>query len=97
MSQDYINEYNGKSMKLELGLDRVADLFRRFPIKKYEERFPPTTYKNVVTPENQWRVQQLDEIAEEANARFTDVSSFTKADFERTVMEVRCLIWDDAA
>ncbi len=96
MSQDYFNEYGGKVMKLEFGLEKVADLFRRHPVKRYEERFPATVYQDVVTPENQWRVQRLDEIAQEANARFSDVSRFTKDDFERTVTEVRCLIWDDA-
>ncbi|MDO8642253.1 MAG: hypothetical protein Q7R76_01520 [Candidatus Woesearchaeota archaeon] len=97
MSQDYFNEYIGKGMILERGnLERVARSFRDRPIKRYEERFPATVYQDVVTLENQWRVQRLDEIAQEANARFSDVSRFTKDDFERTVTEVRCLIWDDA-
>ena len=97
ISQDYFNEYNTKTLVLYTGgVDSVADFFRKYPIKKYEERFPSTEFFNVVNDKNRARVQRLDEIAQMVNTGFIDPTNFTEAEFKSTINEVLKLIRGDS-
>jgi hypothetical protein len=93
ISADYLNEYFPKCITLELrGINKVAELVRVSPIKKYRERFPENVYDNVVNGENERRVSRLDEIAEDVNKRMIDTSRFSEKDFKRMINEVVSLV-----
>jgi len=91
VSMDYMNEYIAKAGGLNKGLNRVAEIFKQFPIKKYEERF--SGYENVITPQNSSRVKRLNELSDLANEKFVDVSNFTEHDFKKVINEVHDLIY----
>lgn len=108
VSSDYFEEYNTKVVALawdeastRMGLpadrkERLAELFKIYPIRKYEEHFPPTEFLDVVNYNNRKAVSRLDEIAEEANQRFIDQTKFTLDNFRNTVIEAHSLIYGPA-
>lgn len=93
VSADYWNEYFASTIRLERGLFYVAESFREYPVKKYEQRFSPEKYENVITPENRARVTRLNELSDMVNGTFVDVSTFTELDFMRVINEVHNLIY----
>ena len=64
ISSDYFEEYGTKAVALawdnasiSMGLpadrkERLAELFKGYPIKKYREHFPPTEFRGVVNDDN---------------------------------------------
>lgn len=96
VSQDYFNEYVGfKWYHDARSLEKIAEKVRERPVKKYEERFPPRAYEEVITDQNRQRVQQLDELADYVNAQFNDAKGFTEADVKRVVNKAHFLIWEE--
>lgn len=93
VSADYWNEYFAKTIRLERGLPDVAEGFREYPVKKYEQRFSPKKYEDVVTPQNEKRVSRLNELSDIVNGTFIDISRFTELDFKRVINEVHNLIY----
>ena len=105
----YFSEYNTKAVLLEMDATaekmgfskdrtaRLAELCRGYPIKKYEEHFPPTEFLNVITDKNRGAVSRLDEIAGEANKRFIDPTNFTLDDFKNVVVEVHSIVYGSSA
>ena len=68
VSADYFNEYSAKISFLSLrSIEKVAEIFRDFPVRRYEERFPPTEFADVVTDQNRASVSRLDEIPDTIN------------------------------
>lgn len=93
VSADYYNEYWGKTSKFARGgIELVAEGFREYPIKKYEDRYPTPPFQNVVNETNRVQVLRLDEIAEDANKRMTNPANFTEQDFKLLINEVNRLI-----
>lgn len=93
ISGDYSNEYVVSFAYLETGgTDKVAETFRKYPIKKYGERFPSDIFDNVVTDQNREAVSRLDQIADTANTKFTDSSKFTELEFKIMTNEVYVLV-----
>ena len=93
ISYDYINEYVSKEILIAAGeRDRVAQSFRDNPIKKYEQRFSPEEYVDVVNDRNRPTVLRLDEIAETANTIMTDPNNFTEGYLRKMLNEVHDLI-----
>lgn len=96
VSADYLNEYFPKCIALELrGINKVAELFRESPIRRYRERFPEDVYDNVVNGKNERRVSRLDEIAEDFNKRMVDPKMFSEKDFKRMINEVVSLVYGE--
>lgn len=94
IDSDYYNEYWFRTENFIYdGLSGVAADFKRSPVKKYEERYSPTIYENVVTEQNQARVKRLNELSDLVNNTFIDVARFTEADFKRVMNEVHDLIY----
>ena len=91
---DYWNEY----WHLEIDLDSkngrslVTQSIREHPVKRYEERYPPTEYGNVVTEKNRERVLQLNQLATKVNA-MTDAASFRPEELISLLEEVNFLIY----
>ena len=96
VSADYWNEYMGIQALIEgEGFPALAESFREYPVKRYQERYPADKYEEVVTEQNRERVSRLDELASLANEKFTNESRFTESDYERLINEVRNLIYGD--
>ena len=105
ISSDYFEEYNTKAVALawdeasiKMGLpkdrkERLAELFKGYPIKNYREHFPPTEFRGVVNDDNGAAVSRLDEIAGEANSKFIDPLKFTLDDFRGAIVEVCLLVY----
>lgn len=93
ISQDYWTEYFAKAGFLQKGIESVAKIFEMFPIKKYEQRFSPEIYENVITEENRKRVARLNELADIANKSFRDISKFNEHQFKNHINEVYHLIY----
>jgi transcription initiation factor IIF auxiliary subunit len=96
MSVDYLGEYSSKiSIFISgEGLEKVANFFRKFPAKRYEERFPQSKYPDVINEVNREKVKRLDELSEIANSRFTDASKFSEGDFKKFINEIYKIIWN---
>lgn len=69
VSIDYWNEYAGIPVwsSLDFSPDANSRSLQKFPVKKYTQIFPSNVYVDVVTPQNQQRVQRLEEIADQVN------------------------------
>jgi hypothetical protein len=87
ITSDYWNEYFSKTIILERGLLELAEWIKKYPIKKYEERFPRESSKNLITPQNQARVKRLNELSDLVNNEFTDVSKLTELRFKKVINE----------
>lgn len=78
VSGDYVNAYTLISSlnfsapeALEWFLEDAADpLARGYLVQKYTDRFSPTVYQGVVSPNNQDVVSRLDDFADQINAQF---------------------------
>lgn len=80
VSGDYINEVSplfSIAKDAERGFDFWHKL-RRSSLRKYEERYPPDQYKNVLTEENLCRVIRIDEDIEEINRLLAEKSRDSK-------------------
>lgn len=98
VSGDYGNEYFGKMMNFNRNrqhsqLSSLAEHCREYPVKKYEQRFSPEDYEDVITTQNWARVNRLNELSDIVNRTFVDSSLFTEHDFMRTINEVMELIY----
>jgi len=94
VSHDYWNEYSFKVFDLStFGFAEAKEDFRKYPVKRYGERFPAGEYEDVVNDRNRARVSRLDDIALSARA-IPDNADFTEADFKRIINEVYTLIFD---
>ena len=93
VSTNYWNEYSARTSCLDWGLSSVAESFREFPVKKYEQRFPPEKYEDVVTAQNRAGVNRLNELSDIVNRTFVDDSRFTELDFKKVINEVHNLIY----
>jgi hypothetical protein len=70
ISLDYVNEFSVVGF-IELSmLDDAVKHVRSHPIKKYEERYPPDKYENVITEHNKERIRQLDAVVDRLNVLF---------------------------
>ena len=97
ISSDYWNEYFTKRCSFSFksnSCEAVAEEIRKYPIKKYEERFSQKEYENVITDKNKFRVKRLDELANLVNSKFTNTSNFTEYEFKQLINEVFRLIWN---
>lgn len=73
---------------------QVRDIMHRYgPLKRYEERYPPQFYKNVITAENQWRVEALDTLTDWMNAYARGEAELTGDGFELLVDITESLIY----
>ncbi len=109
ISYSYFQEYGTKVALLEMDdpaekmgfpkdrKERLAELFRKYPIKKYEECFPTAEFLNVVTDKNRGAISSLDEIAGEANSRFIDSNNFTLDDFRGIAVKAYSLVYGSSA
>jgi hypothetical protein len=95
ISMDYWNEYFPRSLRFYAsgGRQCVVDTLRTYPVKQYEERFPPETYGHVVTRKNRTRVARLNRLARYANSNFTDPDKFDDKKFERLLDTARRLVY----
>lgn len=94
VSADYWNEYFAKTIYLEFGKPSdIAKSFRKYPVKKYERRFSPKKYEDVITTQNKYRVKRLNELSNIVNSTFIDISMFTQIDFKRVINEIHNLIY----
>jgi len=78
---------------IERVLSDVAESFRRSPVKRYEQRFSPEKYEDVITPRNKVKVDRLNELSTGVNREFIDISKFIELDFKRVINEVCNLIY----
>ena len=77
-------------------MQRVIEYSRQYPIKKYEERFPPAEYLNVVNDKNRERVAQYDELAERANKILTP-DDYTNKEFVGIVKKACEIVYGEDA
>lgn len=68
VSMDYANEVGSKILCIAYEPETAAEEIRKYPVKHYEQRFPPSVYADVITEKNKKRVQKLNEIADAVNA-----------------------------
>lgn len=68
VSCDYANEVSSKILCIELEPETAVEEIRKYPVRHYEQRFPPSVYVDVITEKNKERVQKLNEIADAVNA-----------------------------
>ncbi len=93
ISSDYWNEYNAKTVWLKKGHNYVINSIKEYPIRKYEQVYPPETYDNVITPENSQKINRLNELADLVNNTFIDATKFTETDFKKVINEVSNIIY----
>jgi hypothetical protein len=89
VSEDYINEFATVPTYLELfeenkiPAQKLLEIFGRKTktsgsfLKKYNERFPPDQYKDLITTKNSRTVEIIDSTAEECNQKFTIIERST--------------------
>lgn len=97
ISADYWNEYFAKRCSFSFepnSCEAVAEEIRKYPIKKYEERFPVNEFEEVINDKNRSRIKRLDELANVINSKFTNASNFTENEFKQLINEVFRLIWN---
>lgn len=75
-----------------MGLSDVVKSIKTSPVRKYEQRFLPEKYKEVITTQNQARVARLNELSDIVNA-FTDASMFTELELKKAINEAYNLIY----
>ncbi len=90
---------------LRKGVEGVVESFRRYPVRKYLERFNPHQYGMVFkqsgkptfyhprTGKNQWRIKSLDEIVDFSNENFKDPKTFINTEFKVVINNVYYLIF----
>lgn len=93
ISADYWNEYHAKILRLDKGLTLVAECFKEDPVKKYEQRFNPNKYEDIINPQNKARVSRLNELSDLVNENFTDATMFTELNFKQVINEIHNLIY----
>lgn len=94
ISADYFNQYFGFILLLKKGesLDDLAEGFKKFPVKKYEEVYSPKIYRNALNEKNKNKIKRLDEIADFVNANFTNQNNFDILNFKKIINEVYSII-----
>jgi len=95
VSGDYWNEFTSKDTAAHhnFGIPYLVDIIKRYPLRKYEERFSPKEYEDVITTQNSERIRRLNEIAEIINTSFSDISNFNETDFKNLIQEARILVY----
>ncbi len=87
LSQDYKNAVNALQGYYQMGkVDKVVELIEKHGIKKYEEHFPVSEYRDVVNDTNREGVEGLNRIVERIRT-FTDPDNFPDSEFESLVKE----------
>ncbi|MDO8664245.1 MAG: hypothetical protein Q7K44_01690 [Candidatus Liptonbacteria bacterium] len=94
LSMDYRNEYTFLIGYLSLGMDEVRNALRemKYTMKRYEERFPPETYKDVVSERNKDAVKRINELADYLNTKFQAPESLSEEELLSKYKELEMLI-----
>lgn len=68
VSEDYINEICGLVATIEVYKEMKLDWFYKVnKIQRYEERFPPQEYANVINNRNRSLIERINSTAQEIN------------------------------
>jgi len=95
VSQDYVNEVASTLSFLSLGIDIVKQEYQAGSIQKahtYQERFPEDSYANVITPENEQRVAQINELATRINELLDTLSSDNQGELKEALEKMVKLV-----
>jgi hypothetical protein len=95
VSSDYWNEYVSHITTSREGIKTLAEWFKEYPIRKYEQRFPTEKYEDAITPQNINAIRRLNELSDIVNANFTDPLKLTEDKFKKTITEVCHIIFGE--
>ncbi|MBI2666462.1 hypothetical protein HYX13_02525 [Candidatus Woesearchaeota archaeon] len=94
ISRDYGNNILGFVTSYELGGMRMVQAhLKEYPPITYQKRYPATTYKDVVTPQNQWRVKALDTLVDWLNAYGCEEAEMNEQGFKQVMLIAESLIY----
>jgi hypothetical protein len=90
VSRDYINVVFSAIGRYDaLGAKGLIEYFQKNgALQTYEERFPSSEYRDVVTPENQEIISRIDEMVNSLNAKIPDLNEENAADFTEEVRQI---------
>lgn len=90
ISQDYTNALSTPIIAYRTeGREGLIDYLReKGSIQKYEERFPSSRYKNVITPQNQEKIAQINAMVDSLNADFSDLDNLDADAFIEKALQI---------
>ncbi len=92
ISMDFINEICPVYSALEIYYKWAKDSFCKVPrLKRYEERYPPAKYGDVVNDKNRESVRALDEIVDKINS-FLSSGSKKLEDYVPLIQETERIV-----
>lgn len=95
ISYDYRNEYVFLVGYFSMGgIDEVKAVIKKlnFVMKKYEERFSPSVYKNVINEKNTNLIRRINELVDSFNEKIKETDAFKEEDFLKIYKELEILI-----
>jgi hypothetical protein len=94
ITMDYMNEYCPHITLFGIGDRKLIGYFlKKKSIQKYEERYSPEIYEDVITLQNQFRVVRLNQLAEIVNVNFQTLENFDDEIFKSIVNEVGTIVY----
>lgn len=92
ISGDYSNELQPIVTAMD-AYERDYDIWKNIGfLKKYQERYPPSEYSNVITEKNKKSILKLDKIVDEINGMLLE-NSRDSAKYEKLIKNIVLLIY----
>lgn len=90
ISYDYINALSTPIISYRVaGREGLIDYLRENgSIQKYEERFPSSQYKNVITSQNQEKIVQINTMVDSLNTDLNDLDNLDAAAFIEKALQI---------
>lgn len=95
LSMDYKNEYAALISCLDFfGIEKFRTFVKKYKpiVKKYRERFPFETYKDVVTEKNATLIERIDVLVDDLNKKIRNVDTVDEDEFKNVLNELESIV-----
>ena len=92
---DYKNEYAALISCLDFfGIEKFRTFVKKYKpiVKKYRERFPFETYKDVVTEKNATLIERIDVLVDDLNKKIRNVDTVDEDEFKNVLNELESIV-----
>ena len=95
LSMDYKNEYAALISCLDFfGIEKFRTFVKKYKpiVKKYRERFPFETYKDVVTKKNATLIERIDVLVDDLNKKIRNADNVSESVFTDVLSELESIV-----
>ncbi len=75
------------------GMEGVKRDIAKYPLQKYQQRYPATKYKDVITEQNSWRIEALDTLVDWLSAYSRGEAEINDKGFKQLILIAESLIY----